>query len=420
MRLTGAGLSARVGSLWSEAGVVFSGNVVARGLGFLFPIVLAHALAKDDFGTVYFFIGTGFFVGELVLAGFPTAMTRFIAAEGSRQAWLSSALAGGLPLLLVSVVLGELVAAAADAPRGLMWMVICGLTIDAYYFALLRGLRSFKLLAGYRVSANLAQLALLLAAIAAGLDSTATAVAIYSFVYLVPIAVIEVLRSPIRRTLRGAVRPDRPHLRRLARFALPALVSGCAYAALVQGDVLFVKLLAPEDLADYAAARSLAQPMLLVPYAIAIVMLPAVASAGEGRRWGMLARALRVTALIGALLTGAYFAGASLLVRLVLPADFTETADILPLLAAGLAGIGLCSVLAQWWMGIGRPGPPALALTVGAAVAIGLQYLLTPAHGGVGAAAAVAGGIGAALLTLGAATARGRLLERQGEPVASA
>ena len=33
----------RLGSLWSEAGVVLAGNVLARGLGFLFPLVLARA-----------------------------------------------------------------------------------------------------------------------------------------------------------------------------------------------------------------------------------------------------------------------------------------------------------------------------------------------------------------------------------------
>jgi O-antigen/teichoic acid export membrane protein len=402
----------RFGSLWSEAGVVLAGNVVARGLGFLFPLVLAHAVAKDDFGTVYFFIGTGYFVGELVLAGFPTAMTRFIAAEGPRGGWVSSAVVGGLPLLAVSLAIGETLAVAADAPRGLMWMVVVGLTLDAYYFGLLRGLRRFPLLAAYRVSANVAQLVLLVGAIAAGVESTATVVAIYSFVYVVPIAAIEVWKGPLRAALRGALRPRRERVAQLARFAVPALVSGTAYAGLLQADVLFVKLLAPSALGDYAAARSLAQPMLLVPYALAIVMLPAVASAGEGQRWRMLGRALRVTALVGAGLTLVYVVAASTIVDVVLPSDYAKAAASLPLLAAGLAGSGVYSILSQWWMGIGRPGPPAAALTFGALVAIGLQCLLTPAHGGVGAAASIVGG-------LGAATARIRVARGDMRPVAS-
>jgi O-antigen/teichoic acid export membrane protein len=400
------------GRLWSETGVVFAGNVVARGLGFLFPILLARAVAKDEFGTVYFFIGTGFFVSELVLTGFPTAMTRYISSDGPGGGWLSSAVAGGVPLLLVSLLAGEALALVVDAPPGLMSMVVIGLTIDAYYFGLLRGLRRFKLLASYRVSANLTQLVLLLGAVAADVASTGVAVAIYSFVYLIPIAVIEVRRGPLRAALRGAVGPSAARIRVLGRFAVPALVSGTAYAALTQADVFFVTLLAPEALPDYAAARSLAQPVMLVPYAIAIVMLPAVAAAGEDERWRMLRRATSVTAVLGAALCGLYLTLGSQLVDFVFPAGFGPAADSVSLLVAALALMGLYSVLSQWWMGIGRPGTPAVTLTAGAVVAIGLQFALTPAHGGVGSAGAIAAGVGVALLSLAAATLRIRQQER--------
>jgi O-antigen/teichoic acid export membrane protein len=398
----------RLGGMWSEAGVVLAGNVLARALGFLFPIVLARAVTKDDFGTVYFFIGTGFFVSELVLSGFPTAMTRYLAADGERGPWLSSALAGGVPLLLVSIAAGEALAALAGAPPGLMWMVVCGLTLDAYYFGLLRGLRRFKLLASYRVSANLTQIVLLLVAIAADVDSTAAAVAIYSFVYLIPIAVIEAWKGPLRRALRGGLRPQRSRIRVLARFALPALVSGTAYAALTHADLLFVGLLADSALPDYAAARSLAQPLMLVPYAIAIVMLPAVASAPDRERWGMLRRALGATVVVGGVAFGAYVVAASALVEAIMPAAYDRAAESLPVLAGALALMGVYTVLSQWWLGIGRAATPAAALSFGALVAIGLQFVLTPAHGAVGAAVAGACGVACALGVLGLATARTR------------
>lgn len=408
----------RFGSLWSEAGVVLAGNVLARGLGFLFPLVLARVIAKDDFGTVYFFIGTGYFVGELT--GFPTALTRFIAAEGPSGAWLSSALAGGAPLIALSLVVGELLSVEANAPAGHMSMVIAGLTLDAYYFALLRGLKRYKLLASYRVSANGAQILLLLGAIVLGVKSPTVAIAIYSFVYLVPIVAIELLRHPLHDALRGTLRPQLERVKRLTRFALPAFLSGTAAAGLTQADLLFVRLLAPDALPDYAAARSLVQPVMLVPYAIAIVMLPAVASAPERERWRLLARALGVTALLGAALVAVYVAANSWLVDTILPASYHDATKALPLLAAGLTGMGVYSVLSQWWMGIGRPGVPAAVLTLGALVAIGMQYALTPSHGAVGAAIALACGVAFALLTLGAATLRMRIRARRVEPALAA
>ena len=169
-----------------------------------------------------------------------------------------------------------------------------------------------------------------------------------------------------------------------------------------------MRLLAPAALPDYAAARSLVQPVMLVPYAIAIVMLPAVASAPEHERWRLLARALGVTALLGAVTVLVYLLADSWLVGTVLPADYANATDPLPILAAALAGMGVYSVLSQWWMGVGRPGPPAIALTLGALAAIGLQYALTPSHGAVGAAISISGGVALAMLLLGAATLRVR------------
>ena len=87
--------------------VVFTGNVIARGLRLRFlPVVLANLLGRSDFAIAMFLINTGFFAGELVLTGFPTAMTRALAAErdGTRRAsWVVAALLGGIPLLVISV-----------------------------------------------------------------------------------------------------------------------------------------------------------------------------------------------------------------------------------------------------------------------------------------------------------------------------
>jgi O-antigen/teichoic acid export membrane protein len=111
--------------------------------------------------------------------------------------------------------------------------------------------------------------------------------------------------------------------------------------------------------------------------------------------------------------------GAAPLIDLTLPESYSRAADVLPLLAAGLAGIGVYSVLSQWWMGIGRPGPPAVSLTLGALVAIGLQYALTPSEGATGAALAIAGGAACALLVLGAATVRTRVRRANTPPLPS-
>ena len=70
----------------------------------------------------------------------------------ARASWVSSALVAGLPLAGVSLLAGAALALAADAPPGLMALMVAGLSLDAYYFGLLRGLRRFGMLAAYRVA----------------------------------------------------------------------------------------------------------------------------------------------------------------------------------------------------------------------------------------------------------------------------
>jgi O-antigen/teichoic acid export membrane protein len=413
-----APLAAPRRELWSSASLVFAGNLVARALGFLFPVVLARATDEARFALVYFLITTGWFVSELVLTGFPTAATRALAADRSpgRGGWLTSALAAGLPLLAVSLLAGTALALAADAPPQLMAFVVLGLTIDAYYFALLRGLQRFRLLAVYRVAANLCQILLLLGFVAIGVTDTAAMVALYSFVYVLPIGCIELARRPLRRTLRGAPGPSRTRIASLTRFAVPSLVSGTAYAAVLGLDVFLVRLLAPDALADYAAARTLALPMTFFPYAVAIVLLPRVAGAPAAQRWSLLRRALWAsTGLVAAGILGYALVGRSLL-ELAFPAGLQGAAAAVTPLAAVCGLMGLYSILSQWWLGVGRPLVPAVTLSCGALAAVAAHLVLTSAYEALGAALAVGGGTTVALCLLGVATVR--LYAHASEPTA--
>lgn len=399
------GPARRLGAAGQATVVVFVGNVIARGLGFLFPLVLARVTAREDFALVYFYVNTGFFVGELVLAGYPTALTRYLAAPGSvaRGTWVVAALAGGGPLLLGSFAAAWLFAGNADASPGLLALVVVGLSVDAYYFAVLRGLGRFGLLVGYRIAANLAQIALLVVAASAGLATVELAVAIYAVVYLLPILVIESWRAPLRSLLTGFGELRVP-IGVLTRFAIPALISGTAYAAIQGLDVYFVRALVPDGLADYAGARALAMPMSLVPFAVGVVLLPRVAAADPAHRTGLLTRSLAVVIGLDALAVLGYVVLGPLVTSIVYPTSFTGIPAILPWLAVAMGATGTYSILSQWWMGIGRPVPPAIALTIGALAAVGAHLIFDQRFGSVGAAWAMGAGAAVALAVLGLTT----------------
>ena len=336
-------------------------------------------------------------------------MTRAIASEPSddrRGSWVASAAVGGVPLLVAACVLAAILAVGGSAPAILVILVVIGLTIDAYYFALLRGLRRFSWLAIYRVSANLAQILLLLVAAAAGFASLGLVVAIYAFVYVVPMIVIELYDQPIANALTGRFAVDRERLRSLTAFAIPALVSGVAYGAIFGFDVFFVRVFAAAELADYAAARALAVPMFLVPYALAIVLMPRAAAASRAEQRGILGRALVIGIVASAAGWLGYVLLGAQLVDVVFPPEYAAARSSLTTLIPGIALLGVYSVVSQWTLGIGRPYVAATSLSAGAVTTILAHLVLTASIGSVGAGLAIALGAIVALTIIGISAVR--------------
>jgi O-antigen/teichoic acid export membrane protein len=410
----------RAGGAAASVVTVAVGNTIARALGFLFPLVVGRVLDRPDFAIILLYISTGFFVAELVLTGFPTALTRYLAAADTHwapRAVTGAAIAGGLPLLAVCIAAGSILAVNAGLSMGLTAIVIVGLTIDAYYFAVLRGLGRFRLLVAYRIAANATQLVLLVVLAALDLASVTSTVMLYALVYLIPIAVIELRRPVVTPIL---PRPADVHTQvvgQMSRFAIPALVSGTAFGAIFGLDIYAVGVLAPADLPDYAAARSLVMPMTLVPFAIGVVLMPriAAASARQGRDLGF---ALAATIGASILAVAAYAVLGEWLVDLVYPDGFAAAAAFLVPLATALAVMGVYSVATQWSFGLGDSRRPAAAIVIGALVAVACQLVLTPAYGGYGAAAAIAIGAGVALALLAISDVLRPIRPRGAPPVA--
>jgi O-antigen/teichoic acid export membrane protein len=144
--------------------------------------------------------------------------------------------------------------------------------------------------------------------------------------------------------------------------------------------------------------------MSLVPFAIGVVLLPRVAAADPGSRGGLLARALTIGIGLNALAVVGYVALGPLVSSIVYPASFTGIPEVLPWLAVAMGVTGAYSILSQWWMGTGRPIPPAVALSIGAAAAVMAHLVFDPTFGSIGAAWAMGLGSAIALGVLGTAT----------------
>jgi O-antigen/teichoic acid export membrane protein len=239
-----------------------------------------------------------------------------------------------------------------------------------------------------------------------GTASLGIVVVIYGLVYLIPIAIIELTAGPARHAIAGRFRPTRAQLRTLTAFAVPSLISGTAYGAILGFDVYFVNQFAPEAVADYAAARSLAVPMLLVPFALAVVLLPRAAAAPRAAQGRLLGRALAITALASAAGWAGYIVLGEFLIGHVFPAAYARATEPLVTLVPAIALLGTYSVLSQWTLGIGRPWTAAICLSAGALVTLVGHATVTASLGSVGAGIAIALGAGTALVLIGISTWR--------------
>lgn len=383
-------------SFWGMLGGMVTGTMFARAIGFMFPVLLARWEPRPAFALIYFFIGVGFLVAEFSTATYPVAMITL--AAGDREAgqaghWFTAALLGSIPAVIIAAVCGECLSYFAGAPAGLMTVVVVGLSIDGFYFSALTALEQYRLTIVYRTLANTGQLALLAAAVIVGIASVGVVLAIYAFIYLVPIAAIEVHRGPVRAAVGRWSPAGTARIRRLTRFAAPSLAAGLSYGAVFGGDVFLVRLLARHDSAIYSAARALAVPMIIAPTAIGTIVQPRTAGATREEQWAMLRHALTAGVVIALIGTLAYAVLAGPLVSLFYGHAYERSAPELRLVAAALAVLGVHTLLQYWCLGAGFPRLPAISLGCGAALTALLAFLVVPRLGGSGAAIAIAAGM---------------------------
>jgi O-antigen/teichoic acid export membrane protein len=184
-------------------------------------------------------------------------------------------------------------------------------------------------------------------------------------------------------------RPSLSLARRVASFGVRGQVGGVIALLNLRLDFAILGALAgPATLGTYAVASKYAELVRLLPLAIFWVFYPRYATDGHrvaARRAGQLIP--RSGALVAAgilpLALGAIF---------LIPALFGPafTAAILPaqILLIGLAGEGVGGVITAFLYGTGRPGLNSLAYGAGLVGTVGLDLLLIPRYGAIGAAIA--------------------------------
>jgi O-antigen/teichoic acid export membrane protein len=201
----------------------------------------------------------------------------------------------------------------------------------------------------------------------------------------------------------GFGRPDRALARESASFGLKTHIGELAALGNYRADQWFVGAIAgSRELGRYSIAVAWAELLFYIPGVIALLQRPdlvradpsaAVRLAGQSIRRGLLLSIVGASVLIIA---------APLLCVTVFGDDFHGSIDDLRVLALGGVGIATVVLLGNAMIAQRRPLLAAAADATALVVTLGLDILLIPSLGGLGAAIAttVAYGVGSLVLTI--------------------
>ncbi|MEO5885856.1 MAG: flippase, partial [Candidatus Limnocylindrales bacterium] len=354
-------------------------------------------LGPGGFGVLNFSLSLVLLFGTLWTLGLSGIVIRELVRDPARQAELLGTvmglrIAGGIVAFVaalgLAVVLGR-----DDTTRQAVAILMVGVlalyAFDGIDFWLQAGVRSRHAVIARSLALALASLLniALIATDASLLAFVAAAALEYGLggLFLV-VAYVRLGGRPGRWTYQGAM------ARRLLLASWPLILSGVFNAINLRADQLMLGVMSgPEEVGTYAAAARLSEVWYFVPAAIAASVFPAMvrAHAGDrpsfdrwmGRLYDLLI-ALALPIAIGvSLLAGP-------LVGILYGPDYAASAPILAIHVWAGPFVFLGAALSRWLIAEDRLRFSLVRHSAGAIVNIGLNLVLIPAYGGLGAAIA--------------------------------
>ncbi len=312
-------------------------------------LVVVRILGPDEYGVFALAFGLASITGLLAAFGIRQSVARFIAENRSDPEKCALLVRDSLRLVLVTATLfsAALFVAApsissAYGGDALVWPLrgmaislvaetIFGLYLSTF-IALARLVVNVKLILVESVAEAAATLAFVFAGMgAAGVAfgraigyGAGTAIAVAAALHLIG-------RTSTRVWSRGG---GCGNTKRILRYAIPLLVLEGLYGLYTRVDVLFIgAFLSTAAVGVYSAPSRLLTPLGGVGQAVANSVAPRQTTDGAGPRVDAFTAAVRWLVILHAALVAPLVVWASPIVRLLLGADYAESADVLRWLA---------------------------------------------------------------------------------------
>lgn len=383
--------------------------MVAKGVSFGTFIVIARHLGATEFGWVSLYVSLSGLLSVAVGAGLPNAIVRFHFSEKSFSEVLGTTVLGLSGAFLVigglTAVLAPWLGRLLGIPLPLFWFAILGGIAITLRNAWLSSLRARKKSRSYAQS-QLAEAALF-ALLTGGILATSgpdyrMLIAAYSgaTATVALLGVARWTRSPGLRINRALFDP-------LLRFALPMIFHAFAMTGLATYDQIILNQLAgPAATGSYAFAYRFGMSMVILSTAFSSAWIPDFLDlVRDPNNYPAIRRKAGryVNAMIGAAVV--LMIVLPPLVRMLGGPAFADAPALVPVVIYAYLWFVLYTLVFAHALHEGKSVPIAMATFAALLVNVGLNYLLIPSLGLMGAALASVGGY-AALFALQLATHR--------------
>lgn len=392
------------GALFSAATVsTFVALVLSTGAIIAQHVLVARVLGPDGKGAYDLLVTTAGLVGLTLGLSLPTGVTYVVARGRAHVRRLTVRLAalvlvqGTLAAILIQVAIVTpfapmLLPAGADrwiAPT--IGLFVAAVALYAVLRAALLGRREIVAANRRDVSARVTQVGLLAAgALAAALLGREVNFGLFFVLTVAGTVVAVALVAP--RVFASRDAPEVPSgLGEVLSFAIPCHANNVAQYLNYRLDIFFVNaLVGTAAVGVYTLSIAVAQLIWLFGQAAATVLLPTVAAeqdrAADNARGA--AFAARMTTVLSLAATIALAAVAGFAMPALFGEAFQGSVRPLLLLLPGIVAFVPVTVIASYFVGIGRPDYNLRISLVGLAVTVALDVSLVPLWGIAGAAVA--------------------------------
>ncbi|MDG6221069.1 MAG: oligosaccharide flippase family protein [Candidatus Thermoplasmatota archaeon] len=374
--------------LVGSASMIGAGNVAGQIMAFLFFMILAREMGRNEYGEVRFIIGIASLAAVTLSAGLPTTMTHFLAKNKDDKRESTRYFSTIIAMFLAALLITELFVFVLFWHNPIVLLVVLGYSLPLLYMGIARGRMQYKKYSLLTAFGNAAKLGLFFVFFYSIGISKPVALLIFSFGSWIALLALEIL-WPIGLKFRWR-NVSKKTAKEVLPFSMVVLSSTLAYTILTQIPLIFLGITrADADVAIYSVAFTLSVAYTIIPVAILTITLPDISSSKKKnvsmRIFKRSAFAIILSGLL--LLLGTIFFGRWLL-EFLFTDVYVESYLSLVVLSVGSIFLGLRNAFGALWQGGGRPKFSAYDAILGASVALASSTILIPIFGPLGAASA--------------------------------